>query len=108
MKQMIELESKIQLLEKKNEKKASETVNQYESQLRQQDSVAKAEMKDIGTKLNELKENINKLQTVGKEKLKYELNLKALQQDCESLEKTIQEESYRIEIALARNKRDME
>ena len=35
MKQMIELESKIQLLEKKNEKKASETVNAYEAQIKQ-------------------------------------------------------------------------
>ena len=51
---------------------------------------------------------MKKLETVGKDKLRYELNLKALQQDCESLEKTIQEEKYRIEIAQARNKKEME
>ena len=48
------------------------------------------------------------MQEVGKEKLKYELELMAWQQDCASLEKTIQEEKYRIEIEQARMKEKME
>mmetsp|Transcript_11164 Transcript_11164/g.18755 ORF Transcript_11164/g.18755 Transcript_11164/m.18755 type:complete len:119 (+) Transcript_11164:435-791(+) len=48
------------------------------------------------------------MQDVGKEKLKYELELMAWQQDCGGLEKTIQEEKYRIEIEKARLKREME
>lgn len=48
------------------------------------------------------------MQEVGKEKLKYELELMAWQQDCASLEKTIQEEKYRVEIEKARMKREME
>ena len=99
MKQMIELESKIQVLEKKNEKVAVETVNTYEDKIKKKDTAAKEEMKDINTRLAELKENLDKLQSVGKEKLRYELSLKSMQQDCESLEKIIQEEKYRIEIS---------
>ena len=99
MKTMIELESKIQVLEKKNEKTANETVNNYEEKIKKKDVKAKEEMKDIDTRLKELKENLDKLSDVGKEKLRYELNLKSIQQDCESLEKIIQEEKYRIEIS---------
>lgn len=45
MTQMIELESKIQLLEKKNEKKASETINTYQSAVKKNETGAKEEMK---------------------------------------------------------------
>jgi len=58
--------------------------------------------------VSERHENLDKMQDVGKEKLKYELELMAWQQDCTSLEKTIQEEKYRIEIEQARMKREME
>lgn len=54
--------------------------------------------------MSELNENLNKMDDVGKEKLRYELELKAWQQDCDSLEKTIQEEKYKIEIEQARMK----
>ena len=57
--------------------------------------------------MSELNENLNKMDDVGKEKLRYELELKAWQQDCDSLEKTIQEEKYKIEIEQARMKREM-
>ena len=46
------------------------------------------------------------MQDVGKEKLKYELELMAWQQDCQSLEKAFTEEKYLIEIELARMKRE--
>ena len=39
--------------------------------------------------MSELNENLNKMDDVGKEKLRYELELKSWQQDCDSLEKTI-------------------
>ena len=48
--------------------------------------------------MDRLNDAIDKMQDVGKDKLKYELELMAWQQDCASLEKTIQEEKYRIEI----------
>ena len=48
------------------------------------------------------------MQGVGKEKLKFEFELMSWQNDCASLEKTIQEEKYRIEIEQARMKRDLE
>ena len=58
--------------------------------------------------VSEKNEALNKLEGVGKEKLKYELELMAWQQDCASVEKTIQEEKYRIEIEQAKMKREME
>ena len=58
--------------------------------------------------VSEKNEALNKLEPVGKEKLKYELELMAWQQDCASVEKTIQEEKYRIEIEQAKMKREME
>ena len=48
------------------------------------------------------------MQDVGKEKLKYELELMTWQQDCASLEKSFQEEKYLIEIELARMKKEKE
>ena len=58
--------------------------------------------------MTEMTENLDKMQPISKEKLKYELELMAWQQDCTSLEKTIQEEKYNIEIEQARMKREME
>lgn len=49
--------------------------------------------------MTEMTENLDKMQPISKEKLKYELELMAWQQDCTSLEKTIQEEKYQVEIA---------
>ena len=46
-------------------------------------------MKDTEVKVSELNENLDKMKDVEKEKLKYELELMAWQQDCASLEKTI-------------------
>jgi hypothetical protein len=58
--------------------------------------------------VSELNENLEKMQDVGKEKLKYELELMTWQQDCASLEKSFQEEKYLIEIELARMKQEKE
>lgn len=49
------------MLEKKNEKVAVETVNTYEDKIKKKDTAAKEEMKDINTRLAELKENLDKL-----------------------------------------------
>ena len=46
MKKMIDLENKIQTLEKKNEKIQTETVNTYEGQIKKIDAKAKDELKD--------------------------------------------------------------
>lgn len=58
--------------------------------------------------INEKNQHLDKMHDVGKEKLKYELELMAWQQDCTSLEKTIQQEKYQIEIEQARMKREMQ
>ena len=86
---MIELESKIQTLEKQNEKTTNDTVNNYENQIKKIDQTAKDQVKETNIKVSEIKEDLDKMQDIGKEKLKYELELMAWQQDCASLEKTI-------------------
>jgi hypothetical protein len=69
---------------------------------------SKEQIKDTSIKVSELNENLEKMQEVGKDKLKYEIELMAWQQDCASLEKTIQEEKYRIEIQKAEMSREMQ
>lgn len=108
MKKMIELENKIQEYEKKNEKTNNDTVNNFENQKNKMNTEIKEQLQETDVKVSELHENLDKMHDVGKEKLKYELELMAWQQDCSSLEKTIQEEKYRIEIEQARMKREME
>ena len=98
MKKMIDLDNKIIALEKKNEKTKNDTVNNYQSQIKKIDGEAQEKVKETEVKVSELNENLDKMKDVEKEKLKYELELMAWQQDCASLEKTIQEEKYRIEI----------
>ena len=68
----------------------------------------KEEINTTVTKKTELNDNLEKMEDVSKQKLKYELELMAWQQDCASLEKTINEERYRIEIEQARMKRQKE
>lgn len=72
------------------------------------DKEAKVQLNDNNIKMSELNENLDKMQPISKDKLKYELELMAWQQDCTSLEKTIQEEKYNIEIAQAKMKQEME
>ena len=65
-------------------------------------------MVETEVKVQERHENLDKMQGVGKEKLKFQLELMAWQQDCDTVQKTILEEKYRIEIEQARMKREME
>lgn len=104
-KKLVELENKIQTLEKRNEKQQNETVDQYEKQIKTIDHKAKEQIKDINIKVSEQNESLDKMQEVGQKKLKYELELMAWQQDCKSLETAYQEEKYLIEIELARMKK---
>ena len=74
-KHLVELENKIQTLEKKNEKQTNDTVNTYDKEIKKIDTQAKDQIKDTNIKVSELNENLEKMQDVGKEKLKYELEL---------------------------------
>ena len=74
---MLELENKITSYEKKNEKVQNDTINNYENQIKKIDHGAKEQIKDTQIKVTELNENLDKMQDVGKDKLKYELELMA-------------------------------
>lgn len=52
-------------------------MNQYEKQIKTIDVGAKDQIKETNIKVSELNENLDKMQDVGKEKLKYELELMA-------------------------------
>ena len=108
MKKMILLESKIKTLEGQNEKKQTETVQFYEGKIKGIEQTTTAQVNETMVKKTELTDELEKMEGAQREKLKYELELMAWQQDCESLEKTIQEEKYRIEIEQARMKQKME
>lgn len=45
-KRLVELENKIQTLEKKNEKVTNDTVNQYEKEIKKIETTAKEQIKD--------------------------------------------------------------
>lgn len=65
-------------------------------------------MEDTNVVINEKNQNLDKMKDEEKEQLKYDLELMAWKQDCASLEKTIQQEKYQIEIEQARMKREMQ
>jgi len=108
MNKEINLQNKVQEYEKSNEKVHNDAKANFESKIKKVDKEAKEQVEQTEVKVSELHENLDKMQDVGKEKLKYELELMAWQQDCASLEKTIQEEKYRIQIEQARMKQEME
>ena len=108
MKKTIDLENKIIALEKKNEKTKNDTVNNYQTQIKKIDGEAKEKVKESEVKVSELNENLAKMKAVSNEKLKYELEMMAWEQDCGLVEKNIKEEKYRIEIEQARMKKEME
>jgi len=108
MNKEINLQNKVQEYEKSNEKVHNDAKANFESKIKKVDKEAKEQVEQTEVKVSELHENLDKMQDVGKEKLKYDLELMAWQQDCASLEKTIQEEKYRIQIEQARMKQEME
>lgn len=108
MRRMIQLENKIKSFEGNNEKKQTETVQYYEGKMKSLESNNQQQINDTMVKKTELNDQLEKMGGAQKEKLKYELELMAWRQDCSSLEKTIQEEKYRIEIEQARMKQKKE
>ena len=64
-KKLIELETKIEGLTKKNEKETTEVVNHYEGQVKKIEQAQKEQIKDTNIKVSELNENLEKNQDVG-------------------------------------------
>ena len=89
MKKMIDMENQIEEYEKKNEKTNNDTKVSYETQINKMETEINAKLENTEVEVQELNQNLEKMHNVGKEKLKYELELMAWQQDCGSLEKTI-------------------
>lgn len=77
MNKKLDLENKIEQLEKQNEEQRTKTVATYETQIKKNDGSQKDQLKNTDIKMSEQNEILDKMQNVGKEKLKYELELMA-------------------------------
>ena len=64
-------------------------MNNYQTQIKKIDGEAKEKVKETEVKVSELNENLAKMKAVSNEKLKYELEMMAWEQDCGLVEKNI-------------------
>ncbi len=75
MREMIDLESKIQALEKKNEKENNEIVTKFEGQIKDIKKKGDEKLNENEVKINELKEERNNMDDTFKKKIYYETQL---------------------------------
>ena len=75
MKMLIELESKIQALDKKNETKNNEVVSKYEVEIKEIKKKGEDKMTENDVKMSELKDNLNLMEEVDRRKLQFETEL---------------------------------
>lgn len=68
----MDLDTKIQTLEKKNEKDNNEIVNKYESQIKDIKKKGEEKIVDNEVKINELKEERNNMDDTYKKRIFYE------------------------------------
>jgi hypothetical protein len=69
MRVMIELENRINTLEKKNEKNNNEVVTKFEGQIKDIKKRGEERVQDNDIKMAELKENLNLMEEVDRKKL---------------------------------------
>lgn len=77
MQRMIYLENQIQTLEKSNEKKSNEVVQDMEGKITRIKTDGTEKIKTSEVKMSELQENLDQMDETRKEKLKYEFELMA-------------------------------
>eukprot|EP00347_Sterkiella_histriomuscorum_P022548 403338076 len=108
MKVLIDLETKIQSLEKKNEKDNNEIVTKYESQIKDIKKRGEEKIVDNEVKINELKEERNNMDDTFKKRIYYETQLAHWKNQCNNITKVIQDEKYNIQIEQAKMKKAIE
>lgn len=72
MKMLIELENKIQTLEKRNEKENNEIVNKFESQIKDIKKKGDDKLIENEVKINELREERNNMEDTYKKRIYYD------------------------------------
>jgi cupin superfamily acireductone dioxygenase involved in methionine salvage len=89
MKILIDLETKITSLEKKNEKDNNEIVTKYEAQIKEIKKRGEEKIIDNEVKINELKEERNNMDDTYKKRIYYETQLTHWRTQCNNLLKVI-------------------
>jgi hypothetical protein len=74
-KHMLELENKINTLEKRNEKTNNEVVTKFEGQIKDIKKKGDDKMQENEIKMSELKENLNLMDEVDRKKMQHEAEL---------------------------------
>lgn len=105
---MIDLENKIQGLEKLNEKNNNEIVTKYEAQIKEIKKRGEEKISENEIKISELQESRNVMDDTYKNRIKYETELHHWRTQCNSILKVIQEEKYNIQIEQAKMKKAIE
>ena len=108
MRVLIDLENKIQSLEKQNEKNNNEIVTKFETQIKDIKKKGEEKVAENEIKINELKEERNSMDETYKKRILHEAQLAAQKNECNKITKTIQEEKYIIQIEQARMKKQIE
>lgn len=96
MKILIDLETKITSLEKRNEKENNEIVTKYEAQIKDIKKKGEEKIMDNEVKINELKEERNNMDDTYKKRIYYETQLAHWRNQCAQIGKVIQDEKYNI------------
>lgn len=89
MKVQIDLETKINSLEKKNEKENNEIVTKYESQIKDIKKKGDEKIVENEVKINEMKEERNNMDDTFKKKIYYETQLQHWRNQCNNIIKVI-------------------
>ncbi|CDW79859.1 UNKNOWN [Stylonychia lemnae] len=108
MKVLIDLETKIQTLEKKNEKENNEIVTKYQNQIKDMTKRGQEKIVENDTKINELREERNNMDDTYKKRIYFETQLQHWRNQCNSIQKVIQDEKYNIQIEQAKMKKAIE
>lgn len=101
-----ELQHNIDEYNKKNEKINNDAQNNFNTKIQIVEKENVEEIRETNVVIKEKNENLEKMNDEKNKKLRYDLELMVMQQDCASLEKTIQQEKYQIEIEMARMKKE--
>lgn len=89
MRILIDLESKIQSLEKKNEKENNEIVNKFEGQIKDIKKKGEEKITENEVKINEMREERNNMDDTFKKRIYYETQLAHWQTQCANITKVI-------------------
>ncbi len=105
---MIDLENKIQALEKQNERNNNEVISKFEGQIKDIRKRGEEKILENEVKISELQESRNVMDDTYKRRIQYETELQHWKNQCLAIEKVITEEKYNIQIEQAKMKKTIE